>query len=403
MLLLRQLGLVLVLVPLVALAATTIKPKNQKQANLMYCDNHPGKCSDAVDQGRLLIGLGCQKCGTTSLAAYIDNQVNIRKGRKEQHFFDQHLVQFDTSKLSSASGRQSLFQEYMDLWGPMPTRTKWVPFELSPSYMFNRRAPHWMSQVFESKMDDIYFLMILRDPVARAYSGWFQTSPDATAAAYPKYMAEEVAILNECYTESLFINPAKCTSGDEQYKRLRACRDRVSPQNKAWFERAANGMTKSQRHETTESGQSYWMHEGVVLRGVYVDQIQNFLCAGFDPSHMFITTTTEMMENGWKVLKRISKFIGVDFELDELGQKRKKDSRDIHRGSKVADKPKPDPDTQHMLYDFYRPYNEELIHLLKNHPFEVNIEAVEKELFLRDPNQREDGDEDNDDDDDGSS
>jgi hypothetical protein len=97
-----------------------------------------------------LLGLGCAKCGTTSLASILSAHPDISCPRKEMHFFDQGVVTRDS------------FQTYISQYKP----TRWR-LDFTPSYIMDRNARFLIREWLGT---DLRFIVILRNPVLRAYS-----------------------------------------------------------------------------------------------------------------------------------------------------------------------------------------------------------------------------------------
>lgn len=97
-----------------------------------------------------LLGLGCAKCGTTSLAHILSAHPDISCPRKEMHFFDQGVVTRDT------------FQTYISQYKP----TRWR-LDFTPSYIMDRNARFLIREWLGT---ELRFIVILRNPVLRAYS-----------------------------------------------------------------------------------------------------------------------------------------------------------------------------------------------------------------------------------------
>ncbi|MCC5788782.1 MAG: sulfotransferase domain-containing protein [Opitutales bacterium] len=97
-----------------------------------------------------LIGIGCAKCGTTSLAKLLSSHPEIDSPKKEMHFFDQGSVTKDG------------FDAYLRQYQPKQWR-----MDFTPSYIMDRQArfliKDWLGE-------DLRFIVVLRNPVKRAYS-----------------------------------------------------------------------------------------------------------------------------------------------------------------------------------------------------------------------------------------
>ena len=97
--------------------------------------------------------IGAQKSGTTSAYSYINDHPSVRRAaRKEVHYFDLHYRR-------SVAWYQSFF--------PMGNgRRRWVTGEASPSYMMDPQVP----QRVHDLIPDVRIVVLLRDPIERAYS-----------------------------------------------------------------------------------------------------------------------------------------------------------------------------------------------------------------------------------------
>ena len=97
-----------------------------------------------------LLGIGCAKCGTTSLAKLLSSHPEIHAPKKEMHFFDQGSV------------TENAFETYLRQYQPKQWR-----MDFTPSYIMDRHArfliKDWLGE-------DLRFVVMLRNPVKRAYS-----------------------------------------------------------------------------------------------------------------------------------------------------------------------------------------------------------------------------------------
>lgn len=99
----------------------------------------------------LVVGAG--KCGTTSLAAYLDAHADVFMAhQKEVRFFDRYWhegLDWYAAKFAAAEGKAAVG-------------------EASPSYLYSLEAP---ARVAET-LPDVQLIALLRNPVDRAYSAW---------------------------------------------------------------------------------------------------------------------------------------------------------------------------------------------------------------------------------------
>lgn len=98
------------------------------------------------------LGLGVQRAGTTWLYKMIDQHPDIctASGRKEVHFFDRYFER-------GIEWYRKLFQD---------CSSDTVKGEITPAYFFHEGSPRRISQI----MPNCKFIVILREPVDRAYS-----------------------------------------------------------------------------------------------------------------------------------------------------------------------------------------------------------------------------------------
>lgn len=122
---------------------------------------------------------GAQKCGTTSLAGALREHPEIfMTKRKELHFFDRH---YDRG-----------LEWYERHFTPEPQHRQFG--EATPAYMFDKDARSRLAQT----LPEAKIVIILRDPVSRAYSHYWHkrrlgdeplTSFEDAVAAEPERMA----------------------------------------------------------------------------------------------------------------------------------------------------------------------------------------------------------------------
>lgn len=104
--------------------------------------------------------VGVQKAGTTSLSSWLGRHPQIRTTLFEQHFFE---------KINnvSLSWKSYLYQNDF-LLSPSELRNNVVTMERTPNYIFFSNAARNMRLL----MPDTKLVLILRDPTRRAYSAW---------------------------------------------------------------------------------------------------------------------------------------------------------------------------------------------------------------------------------------
>ena len=92
----------------------------------------------------------------------------------------------------------------------------------------------------------VKFLVILRDPIERTVSGYFQASRQATIKDANRLAVQEVDLLNEMYNSTLSLdgvdvrgsmihNAEACVDGHLQYQRLNAWLTKHRRTAKPWY------------------------------------------------------------------------------------------------------------------------------------------------------------------------
>lgn len=97
--------------------------------------------------------IGAQKSGTTYLHRLLQQHPSIRAGlKKEIHYFDRHYAKSE--------------QWYRAHFHVINSRRNQLCFEATPDYLYHNQVPGRVSEM----MQDILGILILRNPVERAYS-----------------------------------------------------------------------------------------------------------------------------------------------------------------------------------------------------------------------------------------
>eukprot|EP00055_Hartaetosiga_balthica_P003266 m.140136 g.140136 ORF g.140136 m.140136 type:complete len:430 (+) comp27269_c0_seq1:31-1320(+) len=356
-------------------------PKSVSQ-NIERCRKSSTVCSLAHTQDQLFIGTGFQKCGTGTLAVLLRciNRVVTFPDAKEFHFFDKTLLYNAGITLDMLQKNDSLRKyvrdQYLLQWGPIPQQPlPWIPLEITPMYAVQEDIPYLMMEVLKEIRSKVKLFVIVRNPISRAYSGYFQAQKTRTPSMFGSYVEQELDILDKCYWDGIFVNPKVCPLPSENHAHLRKC---VKTYGKGfpWFGRTTDYKLKKTDHD--EHGVSYVLYEGLIRRGIYRDQLQNYLCAGWKAENILITTLSQLHTDPKGVLKMIRDNLieGPSTVSNECFF----ESQHEQKGSKTQGAI--DATVKKRLRNFYRPHNEAFIHLLHSHKFIVNINHVEAELGL---------------------
>ena len=101
--------------------------------------------------------IGTQKSGTSSLFKYLDQFPNLQgSSTKEIHYFDKFI---DTGKD---------INWYKDHFIKNKGKKNPLYFEATPNYIYHKRIPKLLYDL----NPELKFIVILREPVSRAYSSW---------------------------------------------------------------------------------------------------------------------------------------------------------------------------------------------------------------------------------------
>lgn len=250
-------------------------------------------------------------------------------------------------------------------------------------YMFDRRVPYRMMDVLGQIKEKIKIVAIIRNPVFRAYSGFFQSDDEVTSKDFADLVKSEIEAIRKCYVPGLiFVNDKICHTPKVHYSALKTCIAHEVNDGRPWFERFIVPLESSFRGEINKEGYSYWQHEGVLLRGIYIDQLKTFLCAGWKPEQIFITTTSELHLRPLNMLKDLAAFLKIPFALQNNFQKRLESGSGIHRGTAAGHHDPMPSDIQKTLQAFFDDFNLELVNFLRQHKFICNVTQIEQELRL---------------------
>lgn len=242
----------------------------------------------------LIIGFG--KCGTTELYDRLLQHPNIHPSlRKEVNFF---MYRYDKG-----------IDWYRAHFAVPPNDEDQTPFavgEASPGYVLNPFAPQRMTE----SVPDVKLIVLLRDPVARAYSHYH----------HRRRLGGEPLDTFEA---------ALAAEGD----RMRGERERVYS-------------------DPEYIGNFAWYIDSYVTQGIYADYLPQWLDT-FPREQLLIVQSESFYRNSTTTLQEIIRFL----ELPEW-------TPPVHQGHKAFAYPPMRPDTKERLREFYIPHNERLFALL---------------------------------------
>lgn len=257
--------------------------------------------------------IGAQKSGTTSLHHYLDQHPKLVGSKpKEVHFFerDEHY------KLGIDWYRQSFF-DFKHIWG------KRIYFEATPDYLYRNGVAE---RIFKH-YPDIKLIILLREPVARAFSSWnmyrdFQAQDKIPAIVKRGYLeGKENNIFQELYASGPYPSFKECM--EMELKKV---------------------ADKSELQEPS-----------FIRRGIYVDQIRKYRDL-FGANKVAVWGFKDLLEAKSDTLNQMLRFLDLP----------------MHDWSGLKDEPKNkreytsalDASIKEQLTEFYQPYNEQLFQLL---------------------------------------
>jgi hypothetical protein len=242
--------------------------------------------------------IGVQRAGTTSLYRYLINhpQIMISHQLRETYYFD-------------------VDENYEKGWGwylghfPFSlAKGKKLTFEASPSYLFKEKVPQRIKQ----KLGNIKMIILLRNPVERAYSAW--------------QMFHSYANLN----------------------------------NPKLQERADNrSFTEAIYQELNEPDKITKYPYNYLKRGIYWEQINNYL-QYFSRDEILILDFAEFSQDLSKTLNRVCQFLNIDKFSQEMVEEYK-NQKYASANYIIQDE---DEKVLNLMKEYFQPFNQKLYDFL---------------------------------------
>jgi Sulfotransferase domain len=192
--------------------------------------------------------VGAQKAGTTVLHQLINQHPQVVKKRNEVHFFD---ANFDRG-----------VEWYQNQFKKRPSSSHLIG-DKSPYYIFHPFVPERVYSLYPK----VKIIVLLRNPVDRAYSQYWMNI---------RIGKEDE---NVSFEEAIAAEPARIAG---EYEKLR---------------------------DPSYTGSAYRRYS-YLARGVYVDQIKNWLNY-FPKEQMLILSSTDLRNSPKEVLKRCFSFLSL--------------------------------------------------------------------------------------------
>jgi hypothetical protein len=261
--------------------------------------------------------IGAQKAGTTSLHYYLDQHPKLAGTfPKELHFYSKyiHYPNYD----------QSWYRKHFT------SIVKYKPlyFESSPNYIYHEEA----ARLIKQHHPDIKLILLLRDPVQRAYSGWNMYRDYYNKGIAQKKLADghtpgQKNFLYEYLFEGRNGFPGFRETIDMEMK-LIAAGDPGGP--------------------------------NIVRKGLYFDQISNYL-KYFSRDQILILGFTDLIKHPAETCARVLTFLNIDNSHGWTPKVQIKNSRSYQATMDEADRK--------LLTDFYEEPNRKLRELLGGETF----------------------------------
>jgi hypothetical protein len=253
--------------------------------------------------------IGAQKCGTSALTRYLSAHPQVLSAtRKEIHFFDQDAA---FHRGHDWYHRHFALSGHRDRWG--------IAFEATPCYLYYPKCPR---RIF-SYSPAMKLIVLLRDPVERAYSSWnmyrkfFYTAPER------------------------FI--AKTGGADPEIRRWVA--RMMSRESFDDFDKEVEDDIE--RYVAGEES----LEPSYVRRGLYYEQLARYFKL-FQREQILIIESVSLRKDPHRVLGQVTRFLQLAEDACE-----NVDSVDGNAGQYVR---RMSRRTEAVLREFYRDHNERL-------------------------------------------
>ena len=259
--------------------------------------------------------IGAQKSGTTSLFSYL-NELPLFLGAepKEIHYFDR-----DDNFIKGSRWYEEHFLG--------KKQKNQLFFEASPTYLCRKKVPARL-KLYNPKLK---FIIILREPISRAYSAWNMYRQWSDEGFIPRGIAKDQYGRNE------------------------------SPLYRVFFKSGCPSFTEYLKIEMDLIEQGDDEEEPSLLRrGLYKQQIERYV-EMFGWENILILGFNELKSDAESVIRKCHEFLGVSYQAPDL-----REEKEIK--NKRAYPSKINPDDLAILKKFYEKPNEELFKYLGFQP-----------------------------------
>lgn len=255
--------------------------------------------------------IGAQKAATSSLYTYLIQHPNILPAKvKEINFFN-----VDDNYQKGITWYNEQFTKYLNPF------KKHLSFEATPEYLY---IPYVPERIYKS-IPDMKFIIILRDPVKRAYSAW------------------------------------------NMFKKLHGLNRTPSVLEKGYMQNKDNNLTKilfTKNYPSFEEcvqlefeymkNQSPFLEPSFIRRGIYHEQIERYFNF-FNKKQFLILDYADFEQDLNKILEQTTDFLGISKLMLE-NQNYKIANKGDYKSNSASD--------FKDLYSFFEPHNEILYSLI---------------------------------------
>lgn len=240
--------------------------------------------------------VGAQKAGTTSLYNYLSQHPQIlpNKSWKEIHYFD------DPEHYQRGMGW------YLSFFPNKLKAANCLTFEATPEYLY---LPH-VPKLIKQDLGDVKIIILLREPVSRAYSAWRMYKSFAN-----------------------FSNPDFKSMSDQRS--------------------FTDAILQEMQGEVVAGGYPH----SYIDRGKYVYQINNYLNY-FDRGHVLVLNFDDLQHDLDGVLSKVCDFLEIAAFNSEVVQTLKTQKFNVRSGK--GEQINPDAEILAKLKNYFIPFNERL-------------------------------------------
>lgn len=262
--------------------------------------------SESFTNAPTFLIIGAQKAGTTALFSLLAQHPKILAPKeKEINFFQ------DDKNFSRG------YVWYHEQFPPEDEFSSGqVTFEATPGYLYRIPAAQRIYEYNQS----IKLIMLVRDPVERAYSSWNMYKNFSSSTSF-RHLTEQ-----RSFEEAIGQEFAELESGHHVHYK--------------GFERQENCNMP---------------FPGYISRGLYYTQLMRYLKL-FDPSQILVVHDKDLKKNKIETLARILDFLNL--EKFTVQTPMVKAANEGHYASEI------NYNIAQLLKAFYKPYNEKLYHLI---------------------------------------